>query len=218
MAAISTKDLKICMSGAPSLGAAIVPTAITKANPAVVTVAAIGAIVEGNVIKIKSGGTGFDELDNKAWIVGSVTGNTFTLLGSDTTASTGTLAGTPSMLHFEESDMTCMCFSEFTVNSNTAPTLNISTYCDPNASTTSFVYEAGTISCKGHVDISDTSYKFMVDAADDGLERIIRVVLPSNRYLVVPVTFAGLNWEFPIGGIQAFSTTMTMATKMRHLF
>lgn len=220
MAAISTKGLKVCMSGLDAVATKLTPTAITKAKPAVVSVASVAGMAAGDVIRIKSEATGFTELDNKVWVVGTVNAgpNTFTLLGSDTTLSTGTLAATPSVSHYDTADMTCICFSEFTPNVNTPGTVSVATYCDLTASITNAVVEAGTITARGYVNITEAGYKFLIDAESDAGERMVRVALPNNGYLTAPVTVSSISWEMPIDGAQAFTANMTMATKMKHLF
>lgn len=65
---------------------------ISKANPAVVTVAAgdIGKFTSGDTVTIAGvTGTGWT-VCNGAHAIGTITGNTFPLTGIDTTAATGT--------------------------------------------------------------------------------------------------------------------------------
>lgn len=59
-------------------------TAITKANPAVVTSTAHGFVV-GDVVKI-AGVVGMEELNNQLFVVSAQTSDTFTLAGVDSTA------------------------------------------------------------------------------------------------------------------------------------
>lgn len=218
MAAKSTKGVKICVAGLDAAYTSVIPTAITKAKPAVVTLASTTGMVAGDVAKFASGATGFPELDGKAWILGTVTATTVALLGSDTTGSTGTLVGSPTMLHAEVADMTCLCLSEFTPNVDTPTTISTATFCDPNASIPSQVVQAGTVAIAGFVDITSADYQMLLKADDDGLERVIRVELPTNGYLIAPGIVSGLNWALPIDGAQGFNATITLTSKFRHLY
>ena len=222
MAATSTKNTKFHLSTIPATFVTITPTAISKAKPAVVTIASVTGMLPGDIIKIAAGATGFTELDGKVWVVGAVnTGvNTFTLLGSDTTASTGVLAATPAILRQNDADLTAMTctFSEFSINAETPGNISTATYCDPTGQIPSSVVHGGTVAMKGFIDITSTGYKNLVTAVDDGLERVLRVTLPSNQYLVAPMIFSSISYEIPIDGVQSFSSNTTLSSKWRHLF
>lgn len=218
MTAKSTKGVKICVAGLDADYTSVIPTAITKAKPAVVTLASTTGMLAGDVVKFSSGATGFPELDGKAFVLGTVTATTVVLLGSDTTGSTGTLAGSPTMLHAESTDMTCLCLSEFTPNVDTPSTISTATFCDPNASIPSQVVQAGTVTIGGFVDVTSTDYQMLLKADADGLERIIRIELPTNGYLIAPGIFSGMNWQLPIDGAQGYTGLITLTSKMRHLF
>jgi hypothetical protein len=130
MSAKSTKGVQICISDPNTTNQIpLTVTAVSKAKPAVLTVDATAGVVEGAPILIPVGGTGFPELDGKTWIASAVTATEVTLIGSDTTASTGILAATPIVNVIPSSDMTCLCLSVFTINNETPGTVDVGTYC-----------------------------------------------------------------------------------------
>ena len=222
MTATSTKNTKISLSGAASTFVSLIPTAISKAKPAVVTVASVTGLTAGDLVKIPAGGTGFSELDGQTFIVGVVnTGpNTFTLLGSNTTGSTGTLVGSPTLSYAPVATMSSMTCTlrEFTINVETPGTISAATFCDPSATIPNTIVQAGTVSIVGNIDILDAGYTNLLTAVDDGLERILKVELPSNGYLTAPVIVSSIGWSVPIDGIQDFNGQFTLKSKFKHRY
>jgi len=71
-------------------GAAIPITAATKASPCVLT--ATNTLVVGDIIRV-TGVAGMTELNNRAFVVGAVTGTSITLKGIDSTGYTTYVSG-----------------------------------------------------------------------------------------------------------------------------
>src|SRR5688572_20829604 len=109
----SSKDVRMYLSdGSPPETA--VPTAISKAAPALITATppAAGAWTLGAPVMFQ--GTGFPELDNHFFTVGAPTATGFEATGSDTTDSTGTLASAGAeVLVYDNTDLTPLCLSTF---------------------------------------------------------------------------------------------------------
>lgn len=220
MTAYSTRGVTIALSKAGAAGAALVPTAITKAAPAVVTVASAATVKAGDMVK--AAGTGFVELDGFTWIVGEVDGtaNTFELVGSDTTGSAGALGATPALEHFDLSDMADLSgvLGELTMAREAPTAVEAGTYKDPSQTVANPVVKAGTFAFKGPLNVADPGYGELYGAAQDGVARDLVVMLPNNGYIVAPVTVAMILWENPLEGAQDFSGTMIMGTAPRHLY
>lgn len=226
--ASSTKGTTVSVLKGSATAASLTPTAISKAAPAVVTVASVTGISAGDLIKFPASGatgaSGFSELDGKTWVVGTVTtgANTFTLLGSDTTASTGTLAASPSISHYADATkmvaLTCLV-GEFTLNDETPNTVSVPTFCDPSATIPSQVVGAGTVDINGYIDVLDAGYKELHAAKADGLERTWRVKLGNSQgYLVMAGILSKLTPGVPIDGANGFAGTITLSSAYRHLF
>ncbi|RLC00594.1 MAG: hypothetical protein DRH90_18130 [Deltaproteobacteria bacterium] len=213
MAAKSTKDLTVCISKGDGTLVNVAPTAITSAAPAVVTATNSG--IDGEMVYVS--GTDMPAIDNKWWVSASVSGTEFTLLGSDTTDDTFDVTGA-STDRYAEADMECLCLSSLTLNVDEPGTISVATFCDPSATIASAVQAAGTISFAGFVAIGDSDYQELLIAADDGLERVMRIALPANGYLVAPVTFSQITWDLPIDGAVGYTGTAVLSTKMVHQF
>jgi hypothetical protein len=224
--ASSTKGTKVCVLKGASTATALTPTSITKAKPAVVTVAAVTGLSVGDLVSFPAtgatGATGISSLDGKSWVIGSIdaTAKTFTLAGSDTTTDTGTLAATPSINAYPNAaNMLCLCLSSITFNPGEASTVSVATFCDPTASIPSQVVEAGTIDIGGYVDITDPGYIELLAAQADGKSRTWRVTLGNNQgYILFDGILSTLSLDIPLDGATAYSGTITLGSAYRHLF
>ena len=216
MTAKSTKGLKVCITKGSSVAAKLTPTAITKANPAVMTVSSATGVAVGDIVVPRT--TGFSELDGKMFIVTAISTDDLTLGGADLTGSTGSLAAIPSVDHYDEGEMECLCLATLVPNTTEPGTVAVGTYCDPTASLPSAATEAGTITFSGYVNTADADYIELLKAAEDGVQRFLRVTLPSNGYIVAPVTFSSINWDLPLEGAVGYSGTAVLGSKLRHLF
>jgi len=216
MGASSSKGLKIYTTLGAAIPTSLIPTAITNAEPAEVTAADTTGMADGDVVNCVL--TGFTELDGKSFIVGELTGTSFTLLGSDTSASTGILDVSPTIDHYAVADMQLLCLSSLELNVDEPGTVSTATYCDPSSTIPSAVQAAGTLAFAGFVDINDADYIELLEAVEDGEERIIRIDLPSNGYLIAPGTFSNIVWDLPLDGAIGYSGTIILSSKMRHVF
>jgi len=213
MSAKSTKDLEVCISKGDATVITSNPTGATSAKPCVVTVT--NSAAEGEMIFIT--GMGMPSIDGKWWVVASPTGTELTLLGSDTTDDVFADDGA-NIDRIAAADMECLCLSSLTLNVDEPGTISVATFCDPSATIASAVQAAGTLSFAGFVNILDSDYAELLLAAEDGIERIMRIMLPSNGYLVAPMTFAQIIWDLPIDGAVGYTGTAVLSTKMVHQF
>lgn len=217
MAASSSKGVQIC--AATGAGSAIVPTAVTKAKPAAITVPTTAGAKAGDVVHIAANATGFPEIDGKTWVLGpGTTATSFELLGSDTTASTGVLAAAPTLTYFGTTSMTCLCLSEFTFNPENPGTVSVATFCDPSASIPQATTSAGTVDIAGYVDITANDYKALLAMSMDSKKHDFRVTLPNNGYIVFNGTLSSFNWNVPLDGAIGYSGQIVLSSKPVHLF
>jgi hypothetical protein len=220
MAAYSTRGVTITLAKGGAAPAALVPTAISKAKPALVTIASTTGILSGDLVHAIK--TGFPELDGKAWVVGTVDGtaHTFTLPGSNTTGSTGVLDPAPTMNHHMAADQADLSgiLGELTMAREAPTAVEAGTYKDPSQTVPNQVVKAGTFAFKGPLDVADPGYTELYAAYQDGQPRDLVVHLPNNGSIMAPVTVAMVLWENPLDGAQDFSGTMVMGTAPRHLY
>ena len=220
MSAKSSKGITICMTGDTSVAGSyteLAVTAVSKAKMAALTVAANPA-KGGDVVTIA--GTGFPELDGKSFIADTTsTATSLVLIGADTTSSSGaiTVASAKAKV-FDKTNDTCLCLSALSINADTPGTVSVGTYCDPTASIPASATQAGTLSFAGYVDTTAVDYPALLAAAEDGKQRFIRINLPSNGYIVAPVTISSITWDIPLDGAVSFSGSAVLGTKPVHRF
>ena len=211
----STKGLKICITkGASAAGTDVSPTAISSAKPAVVD-ATTTNVNDGDIVVMS--GTGMPSIDGKTWVVANKSAADFELLGSDTTGETFAAVNAKAM-HFGTADMECLCLSSISISSDAPAAVSVATYCDPSASLPGASASAGTLDFAGYVDITDTDYAELLAAVDDNIQRYIRIMLPSNGYIVAPLTFSSLTWDLPLDGGVGYSGSAVLGSKPVHLF
>jgi hypothetical protein len=219
MTAKSSKGLTICISKGAATPLSTVPTAITDVKPAVVTFTTLPVgIAAGDIVVPKN--TGQSSVDGKPWIVGPLTpaGKTITLLGSDNSGGTTTIAAGAKIESYATTDMECLCLSNLSMSVDDPGTVDVGTYCDPSASIPSAAGSAGTIEFAGFVNIADADYQELLTAADDGILRYLRITLPSNGYFIAPATFSSITWDLPLDGAIGYSGTAVLGSKLRHVF
>ena len=213
----SSKGVSICVVKPGATGTTLAATAATKAKPAVITVAATTGLADGDVITLAADSTGLESIDGKTWVVKvDANGTDFELVGSDTTNDVGTFSAGGSMTAYSKTDMECMCFSEFSFNREEPSVIATGTYCNPNDAIASAAVAAGSVSFAGYIDITDASYKLLLES--EGKDMIFRITFPNNGYIIVPVTIDSITWEIPLDGALSYSGTGTMKTNPRHLF
>lgn len=216
MSAKSSKGVKICMTGPTTVADSYVVATVTEISdtkPTIIT--ATNTAKAGDLVTVKD--TGAPELDGKTFVAGpNTTATEIELIGSDTTGVTppSVFTGT---LHIYE-DVTCLCLNALAINADTPGTISVATYCDPTASLPATVVQAGTLTFGGFVDVAAEDYPALLQASEDGLQRIIRIELPDNGFIVAPVTVASLTWDLPLDGAIGFNGSATLASKPVHRF
>jgi hypothetical protein len=220
MAAHNTSKVRLCIvPTALLLADELTPTAIavqaaTGTKPAGVNVTVAHTAKVGEVVRF--GEVGFASLNNKAFVITSVTGTTAFQIGNVALGS-GTLVASPKIQHYEEGAMSCLCLSSFAISTAAPATIDTSTYCG-SSSIASTKTEAGTATATGYVDVLDSGYRDILYAVESGEEFLLRITLGENGYLIVPATLSGLSYELPLDGAQSYSFQFTFAATPKHVF
>lgn len=214
--AYSTKGLKLKM-GEGTAPTALVPTAISSAKPASITVANTAAA--GDLVFVTN--SGFPELDGKWFPVGNESATAFDLVGSDTTSSPGALATTPSIDLYaggESFDLECLAKS-ITFNSSAPAAIAAGTYCDPSLVIASPIMPPTTIEFGGNINVADPAYGMLLKAFEKGDQRPVDIVLPFGQGdIVAPAVASLVTWDLPLDGVQGFTATLTCASAPAHRF
>ena len=214
----SAKGVEIYMSTAEATPLEVVPTAISSANPTVVSLASTTTIVKGQAVKVS--GTDFKALDGNTFVVGTVVDDTsIELVGADTTGSTETLGANPKLTIYSADDVVKLCLASITINSETPATISTATFCDPSASIPSATTQAGTIALTGWIDPTCEDYQEILKAEEDGAKRVFYIVLPNDMGTIMcEGTMSTIAFDIPIDGALGFSTTLVLSSKPVHLF
>lgn len=221
-AAKSSKGVAMYLSKGGAVPATVVPTAISAANPTEVTAPAPTTPAQpfavGQVVYFRD--SGFPELDEKYFTIGAlVAGTGFTLLGSDTTGSTGALGPAPEMDVYDNADLIKMCLNNFAFNLETPGTIPAGTYCNPTATLPATATGVGTTTLGGWIDKDDPAYRELLKAEEDGLVRVFLIALPQAQgEIVASLIVTGITWDIPMEGGMAFTATGNLQKKPRHLF
>jgi hypothetical protein len=216
MSAKSSKGVIIALSGPVDTSGSYTSatiTEITDTAPTIIT--AVNTAKAGDLISIS--GTTVKELDGKTFVAGPNTdGTEIELIGADTTGVTPPTVFTGTAKVFSE--FTNLCLNALAINAETPGTVSVGTYCDPTASIPSVVVQAGTLTFGGYVDVTSEDYPALLDANDDGLNRMIRIELPNNGFIVAPIIVSQITWELPLDGAISFTGTATLGSKPVHRF
>jgi hypothetical protein len=217
MAAKNTQKVRMCLTPAEST-TTLVPTAITSiasidGKPEGVMVTSPILPQVGEVVKFND--VGFASLNNKSFVVTGLAVAGFSI--GNVILGSGVLSAAPTIDHYADSDMDCICLSEFTISTAAPTVIDTSTYCG-SASIPSAKVEAGTAAATGYVDVNDSGYLAVLAAVETGKEYILRVTLGENGYLVMPVTLSGLSWTLPLDGAQQYAFQFTFGAAPKHLF
>ena len=199
----STKGLKTYLSVASAVPVALEITGITKAAPAVVTVSSIGALVNGDLVKIT--GTGMESLDGEVYEVADITGATFKLVCSDTTGDTAVATDGEAARYTKTVELVPFCINDLTRDVPAGDTIDLGTFCDPTAQA-SGDSTAGTLSWGGPIDFCDLGFIEMQKALADGLERILVTEFPQSiGYMFTPLTVNSYSEAFAFRGAATWT-------------
>ena len=216
----STAGTKICVvKDGATTGVSVTPTGASKAAPCEITTASTGTLKNGDLIWIPAAGTGLSEVDGKFWIVTNLVADTsFDLLGSDTTASTGTFAAGTGIVGHGDTDMQCLCLSSISFNRDQPDTISTATFCDTTSSIPGSATSAGSVDFGGYVDVTDADYVELLKLEKSGKDTAFRVTLPNNGYIVFDAIINQVTVDIPLEGAVAYSGSATLKSAARHLF
>lgn len=153
-------------------------TAITKAKPAVLSIAASTAVVGDIVIP---NGTGFKSLDGRPFKVITKTAAAVTLEDSDTSKEVGaaTATGKLGIVPFIE-----LCRSTFSVNQPAGATIDVTTLCDEAHRIVSGLPAISTWQANGFYDYSDAAMLSALDIYRSGDFVTLMAIFRDNSGLV----------------------------------
>ncbi len=214
MSAHNTRDVSFYLTTGQPASSAI--SAITKGNPTGFTSTIVGSAVTGDIVVVS--GTGWKTVDGVA-ILSDYISNSGDLLGSNSSKETGNTPSTGTLLHYGADDLTKLCPSEITDNTNTPATVGVGTFCDPEAVIASPVTEAGAVSLSGYVDICTYDYQALYEAYESKDQRYMKIDLgAAGGWLIMPVTALSMNWSIPLEGAVGYTIEFAKGSATKHAF
>lgn len=228
MSVVSTSGLTVYLTGAADDAASSTTTTIlavtksTATTKTILNVSSVSGITEGDIMTVAS--SGFTELDGYGFIVGAVDGTakTIEVVGANTTNSTNTLSTSvtyvPTLKVFKNSINTALSLATIQMTKDSAPSISIGTFDAPTATIAGTSTSAGTATLTGFVDVSSASYDAIYAAEADGLKRFLRIKLPKDGDVVVPLIISTVTWDLPLSGAMGFSAACTLSLKPLHCF
>lgn len=165
----------------------LVPTAITKANPAVVTITGHG-LSDGDAVYVRGVG-GMTELNGNQYLVNVLTANTFQLLGVDSTAyGTFTSGG-----YFDKGTYSSLCeLTGFSRTGGTSPEIDATSICSDAAEFEVGLPDFGSV----QVDYNFAPNVTVQQALDDfyqgtnaGLKIAYKIALPNSGGTLVQLGY-----------------------------
>lgn len=214
MTAYSTNGVKIQLITGEATPINLSPTAISLAKPAVVTVADTSALLAG--MTVKAGNVGYEELNNRLFVIGEVLdGTTFTLYGTDLTNTSGALSASPTMMAYDTGDEVTLCLTGIDIGASSVSTIDTSTFCERGTSIPG-TETLGSLTLDGFADKNSAGLAELVKANEDGAARMLKIVLPQDQgYLVGEVILSGLSFGIPLEGAITYSLQGTQISKIR---
>ncbi|MFS1865166.1 hypothetical protein [Vibrio breoganii] len=219
MAVTSTKGLAIYLEKGTAVAEELSPASITAGKDPVITFDATGKTVAiGDTITV--GKSGIAALDGKTWVITAYDASTATaaeatLGGAD--ATTGTLdTANAEFGHLKATDFVKLCLSGVDISAGSSSTIDVSTFCGPAALPGNPT--AGTFTFSGYTDISDSGYIELLAAEADGQQRVIKIDVPNQGYMVADTIIGSVVWDLPLEGSSGYSFNASQSSAMRHLF
>ena len=208
----------------------ITPTAITKAQPAVVTCVASAALPNQVVYCLN---TGFPELDGQYFLVGDdSTATSITLIGSNTTNSKGTLTvdvDEPPQIavYVEGVDAFPLCVSTFSYDAGITQSVSVATFCDPTATIPGALSDASA-TFAGYTSPRDHGYRALLDSAHKQDKRIIYIRVPpapgqpasatQSGVIVLEGTINSYKETYDIGQAISWTSGMVLTRASKQLW
>lgn len=205
--AISAQNTKMYLE---NLNAAPIATgqlaSASKSQPCYVTFDDASMLKPGVPIYIT--GTGWASLDNQEWIIQDLDYDAMSaaLYGSNTTKETTAIEAALSM--YQVNAFADVCAVSYAINQNPATSIDTTTLCDEEKTSLVGFRDPGTLTFEFFIDPTDPDYLALLDAYDDGEERMFEIIYRNGAVRTLPVIVQSVN---ETGGVdQAVKGSATL--------
>jgi hypothetical protein len=200
MARISAQNTKVYIGdGTAAVVSAV--SAVTKAAPAVATLADVAGITKGDLIVLDK--TGLKSVDGRVFIVGTIdaTAKTVELVGSDASAEAAAATAGEATAHGAQE----VCLTTFSRNSPAAAQIDVTTLCDEARRRVAGIPDSGTFRFDGFYDSTDTGYAALRGFYAANENRPIAIVPRDGSMLSFTGSITALSETFGVDQAVAFS-------------
>jgi hypothetical protein len=205
--AISAQNTKMYIENLNAAPLATGPiTTGSKSDPCYVTFGDIANLKNGAPIYIT--GSGWTSLDNQEWVLQELDADskTASLYGSDTSKETTDFNATNAM--YQVNAFADVCAVSYAVNQNPATSIDTTTLCDDEKTSLVGFRDPGTLTFDFFIDPTDPDYLALLDAYDDGEERMFEIIYRNGAVRTLPVIVQSIN---ETGGVdQAVKGSATL--------
>ncbi|KAK48188.1 hypothetical protein BG58_33095 [Caballeronia jiangsuensis] len=204
--AISAQNTKMYienLNAAPIATGAI--TSASRSAPAYAVFDDASKLKDGAPIYIT--GTGWASLDNQEFVLQDLDpdSKSAALHGSDTTSETEDLSG---IGMFQLNAFADVCARTYTINQTPATSIDTTTLCDDEKTSLVGFRDPGTLTFDFFIDPTDPDYLALLDAYDDGEERMFEIIYRNGAVRTLPVIVQSIN---ETGGVdQAVAGSATL--------
>jgi len=204
MPKLSTRGLNIYMSQAANPAPADTITNVTNAAPAVVTPATIGNYSDGDIVWVQ--GTDFEEIDDQPWVITNVTGTTFELQCSDTSAQPAAATTGVAKVYKYTTNLTRWCLTSYSYDQAAAETIDLSTFCGTESA--SGQPQPASYSVAGFSDGCEEGFQEMMKALKDAQERMLIIQKPSDppSYVMETIDVSSFSESYELNAGISFTS------------
>ncbi|WP_250518554.1 phage tail protein [Caballeronia sp. ATUFL_M1_KS5A] len=166
-----------------------------------------------DVSKLKAGvpvyitGSGWPSLDNQEFVLQdlNVDAKSAALYGSDASGETEDFSD---LAMYQVNAFADVCARTYTINQTPATSIDTTTLCDDEKTSLVGFRDPGTLTFDFFIDPTDPDYLALLDAYDDGEERMFEIVYRNGAVRTLPVIVQSIN---ETGGVdQAVAGSATL--------
>ena len=189
--AISAQNTKMYLenpNAAPVATGAV--TDASKSAPCFVTFDDVSNLKNGSPLYIT--GSGWASLDNQEWVLQNVDPDSLTglLYNSNTTNETADFS---SLAMYNVNAFADVCAQSYQINQNPATSIDTTTLCDDEKTSLVGFRDPGTLTFDFFIDPTDPDYLALLDAYDDGEERMFEIIYRNGAVRTLPVIVQSIN-------------------------
>ncbi|HEY2023571.1 phage tail tube protein [Paraburkholderia sp.] len=165
-------------------------TSASASTPCVVVFDDVSKVANGAPVYIT--GSGWTSIDNQEWVIQNLDkdAKAASLAQSDTSAETATLGKDAAWTINAFADV---CAQSYQINQTPATSIDTTTLCDEEKTSLVGFRDPGTLTFDFFIDPTDPDYLALLEAYDDGEERMFEIIYRNGAVRTLPVIVQSIN-------------------------